>query len=822
MDIFGILTLIGGLALFLYGMDVMGAGLEKVSGGKLERILEKLTSNPLKGVLLGAGVTAVIQSSSATTVMVVGFVNSGIMKLSQAIGIIMGANIGTTVTSWLLSLTGIDSGNVWINLLKPSSFTPVLAMIGIVLMMTGKKSKKADVGEILLGFAVLMTGMESMSGAVKPLADVPEFTNILTMFHNPILGILVGALLTAVIQSSSASVGILQALSVTGAFTYGSVIPIILGQNIGTCVTAMISSVGANRNAKRTAFVHLYFNIIGTVLFLTLYSILNAVIHFPFANDTVGVAGIALIHSIFNIFATVVLFPFTKGLEKLAYLTLPITEEEKSKKEVQEFPLLDDRFLATPSFAIEQCHSMSIEMANLSKDSFLEAIGLLENYTQEVADDIIAKENLVDKYEDKLRAYLTKLSSQNLTYADSQNVSTLLHCITDFERISDHAANIVDSIIEMTKKELVFSKKAEEEMHVFGKAVEDILCRTMTAYTADDEELAKTVEPLEQVIDELNKAIKKRHIKRLRKGKCSIELGLVLADIVTNYERVSDHCSNIAVCLIQEQDKEVEEHDLTAHMDEEDNRKFAEQIKEYTEKYALPEKLKSREENAMALIYIVEDDINIREIERYALKNSGFEVEEFDNGKDFFQRVSEQAPSLMLLDIMLPGEDGLEILGRVRKNPATEKTPVIMVTAKTTEIDKVRGLDMGADDYISKPFGVMELISRVKALLRRTEKEDDGDTLACGSIEIDNKRHSVTVQGETCELTFKEFELLKYLMINQGIVLSRDKLMNQVWGFEYEGESRTVDMHIKTLRHKLGDGGQQIKTVRNVGYVMEP
>ena len=569
MDIFGILTLIGGLALFLYGMDVMGAGLEKVSGGKLERILEKLTSNPLKGVLLGAGVTAVIQSSSATTVMVVGFVNSGIMKLSQAIGIIMGANIGTTVTSWLLSLTGIDSGNVWINLLKPSSFTPVLAMIGIVLMMTGKKSKKADVGEILLGFAVLMTGMESMSGAVKPLADVPEFTNILTMFHNPILGILVGALLTAVIQSSSASVGILQALSVTGAFTYGSVIPIILGQNIGTCVTAMISSVGANRNAKRTAFVHLYFNIIGTVLFLTLYSILNAVIHFPFANDTVGVAGIALIHSIFNIFATVVLFPFTKGLEKLAYLTLPITEEEKSKKE---------------------CHSMSIEMANLSKDSFLEAIGLLENYTQEVADDIIAKENLVDKYEDKLRAYLTKLSSQNLTYADSQNVSTLLHCITDFERISDHAANIVDSIIEMTKKELVFSKKAEEEMHVFGKAVEDILCRTMTAYTADDEELAKTVEPLEQVIDELNKAIKKRHIKRLRKGKCSIELGLVLADIVTNYERVSDHCSNIAVCLIQEQDKEVEEHDLTAHMDEEDNRKFAEQIKEYTEKYALPEK----------------------------------------------------------------------------------------------------------------------------------------------------------------------------------------------------------------------------------------
>lgn len=590
MDIFAVLTVIGGLALFLYGMNVMGTGLEKVSGGKLERVLEKLTNNPLKGVLLGAGVTAVIQSSSATTVMVVGFVNSGIMKLSQAIGIIMGANIGTTITSWLLSLSGISSDSIFINLLKPSSFAPVFAMVGVLLLMLGKKSKKSDVGEILLGFSILMTGMEAMSGAVKPLADVPEFTNMLVMFHNPLLGILVGALLTAIIQSSAASVGILQALSVTGAFTYSSAVPIILGQNIGTCVTAMLSSIGANRNAKRTAFVHLYFNIVGSVLFLVLYFGLNAAFQFSFADQTIGAAGIALVHSIFNIFATVILFPFTKGLEKLAYLTLPITEEEKSKTKVQEFPLLDDRFLATPSFAIEQCHSMSIEMANLSKDSFLEAIGLLENYTHEVADDIIAKENLVDKYEDKLRAYLTKLSSQNLTYADSQNVSTLLHCITDFERISDHAANIVDSIIEMTKKELVFSKKAEEEMHVFGKAVEDILCRTMTAYAADDEELAKTVEPLEQVIDELNKAIKKRHIKRLRKGKCSIELGLVLADIVTNYERVSDHCSNIAVCLIQEQDKDVEEHDLTAHMDEEDNRKFAEQVKEYTEKYVLPEK----------------------------------------------------------------------------------------------------------------------------------------------------------------------------------------------------------------------------------------
>ena len=592
MDIFGILTLIGGLALFLYGMDVMGAGLEKVSGGKLERILEKLTSNPLKGVLLGAGVTAVIQSSSATTVMVVGFVNSGIMKLSQAIGIIMGANIGTTITSWLLSLTGIDSGNVWINLLKPSSFTPVLAMIGIVLMMTGKKSKKADVGEILLGFAVLMTGMESMSGAVKPLADVPEFTNILTMFHNPILGILVGALLTAVIQSSSASVGILQALSVTGAFTYGSVIPIILGQNIGTCVTAMISSVGANRNAKRTAFVHLYFNIIGTVLFLTLYSILNAVIHFPFANDTVGVAGIALIHSIFNIFATVVLFPFTKGLEKLAYLTLPITEEEKSKKEVQEFPLLDDRFLATPSFAIEQCHSMSIEMANLSKDSFLEAIGLLENYTQEVADDIIAKENLVDKYEDKLGTYLMQLTGQPMNSTQTQQVSEFLHTLSDFERLGDHAVNISKVALELAEKKISFSESAQYEISVLSASIREITDLTVDAFCTDSLEMAKKVEPLRELIGMLCNELKNRHITRLREGKCEFQQGFAFNDLLTNLERIAAHCSNVAVAMIETNSSEFDTHEYVKSVRHMRDEAYQECFNAYAEKYniAAPEK----------------------------------------------------------------------------------------------------------------------------------------------------------------------------------------------------------------------------------------
>jgi phosphate:Na+ symporter len=587
MDIFGILSLIGGLALFLYGMNVMGAGLEKVSGGRLERILEKLTSNPLKAVLLGAGVTAVIQSSSATTVMVVGFVNSGIMKLSQAIGIIMGANVGTTITSWLLSLGGIEGDSLFIRLLKPSSFSPVLALIGIILLMSGKNDKRKNVGEILLGFAVLMYGMEAMSGAVKPLADVPEFTNILMMFQNPILGVLVGALLTAVIQSSSASVGILQALSVTGAFTYGSVLPIIMGQNIGTCVTAMISSVGANKNAKRAAFVHLYFNIFGTILFLLCYYILNAVFRFPFTDETVGYAGIAVIHSIFNIFTTLALLPAVGLLERFAYLTIPESGDEKEGSR-DDFPLLDERFLATPSFAIEQCHTVVKQMAGLSKDSFLGAMELVSHYSGKLAKKVIEQENTVDRYEDKLRAYLTRLSGQSLGYADSQNVSTLMHCITDFERISDHAANVVESVQAMKKKDLSFSKKAVEEMEIFRNAISDILERSIGAFISEDEALARTVEPLEEVIDELNKDVKKRHVKRLRKGKCTIELGLALSDIATNYERVADHCSNISVYMIQVQDNQLEEHEYVNYLKEEDNRYFTEQVAEFKNKYLLP------------------------------------------------------------------------------------------------------------------------------------------------------------------------------------------------------------------------------------------
>ena len=585
MDIFGILTMVGGLAMFLYGMSVMGSGLEKMSGGKLEKILESLTSNPIKAVLLGAGVTAVIQSSSATTVMVVGFVNSGIMKLSQVIGIIMGANIGTTVTSWLLSLTGIESSNFFLRMLKPSSFSPILAIIGVILYMSGKEKKK-DIGEIMVGFAVLMFGMETMSGAVEPLADVPEFTNVLTMFHNPILGVLVGAGLTAIIQSSSASVGILQALSVTGAFTYGSVIPIILGQNIGTCVTAMISAVGANKAAKRTAFVHLYFNIIGAILFLTAFYILNAIFHFDFVEETVGVAGIALIHSVFNVVTTLVLLPFIHGLEKLAYLTIPESEEEKSAKE-DVFAVLDERFLSRPSFAIEQCKTLVNQMAEITRESFLEAMECVNTRSADQIADVIAKENRVDVYEDKISAYLTKLNSGDISYTDSLRVTSLLHCLTDFERISDHAVNVVECVEQMEKDQAMFSKKAQEEMATYSAALKDILNRTTTSFVDGNLALARSVEPLEEVIDGLNKTVKKHHMKRLRKGKCTIELGLVLSDLAMNYERVSDHCSNIAVYLMQLGDTNLEEHRFTEQMDERESAEFEKLEEEFQTKYEI-------------------------------------------------------------------------------------------------------------------------------------------------------------------------------------------------------------------------------------------
>lgn len=519
--------------------------------------------------------------------MVVGFVNSGIMKLSQAIGIIMGANVGTTITSWLLSLSGIESGNVFINLLKPSSFSPILALIGIILLLFTKSEKKHDIGNILLGFAVLMFGMDTMSSAVKPLADVPEFTNILVKFSNPILGLLAGAILTAVIQSSSASVGILQALCKTGAVTFGTAIPIIMGQNIGTCITAIISGIGASKNAKRAAIVHLYFNIIGTTLFLVVFYLLNAILNFGFLNDSVSAFNIAVIHSIFNVSATVVLLPFTKLLEKLAIMTIKDDEKEVVDNE---FGLLDVRFLDTPSLAMEHCSDLTEKMADLTKECIDKSIALISNYTEEEATYIEQLEDKIDKYEDEIGSYLVLLSKKNLTDKDSNTLSLLLHEIGDFERMSDHAVNIVQAVREMNKKELSFSKKATKELEVFSRAVSDIVELSVNVFKTRDEELALSVEPLEEVIDYLNKEVKARHIKRLSKGKCTIDMGFILSDIITNYERISDHCSNIAVGLIEINHDGYDVHEYLNTLKADGNEEFKQKYLECKKKYMLKDK----------------------------------------------------------------------------------------------------------------------------------------------------------------------------------------------------------------------------------------
>lgn len=588
MDIFSVLQMIGGLALFLFGMHAMGEGLSKTSGGRLEKILERLTSNPIKAVLLGAGVTAVIQSSSATTVMVVGFVNSGIMKLSQAVGIIMGANIGTTATSWILSLSGIESSNFFVKLLKPSSFSPILAIIGVAYIMFSKREKVKDVGMILIGFAILMTGMDTMSAAVKPLANVPEFTNILMMFKNPILGMIAGAVLTAVIQSSSASVGILQALCVTGSVSYGAAIPIIMGQNIGTCITAIMSSIGASKNAKRAALVHLYFNIIGTALFMIVFYSINAIVHFTFLNDAANAAGIAVVHSVFNVVATVVLLPFSDKLEKLACLTIrDDAETVKTETEAEkDFKLLDLRFLDTPGLAAEHCRTVAENMCRLTKDAIYTATDIITEFDAKKADRVKQLENEIDRYEDELGSYMVKLSQQQLSEKDSHKLSVILHCLSDFERISDHAVNLVESSREMFDKEQHFSKKAREELAVFTNAVRDIVDVSFGVFENEDIKKAAQVEPLEEVIDYLQKEVKQRHVKRLQKGKCTIEMGFVLSDVITSYERVSDHCSNIAVCLMQVNEDGYDTHEYLKDMKH--NEVFTEQYNEYKEKYLLP------------------------------------------------------------------------------------------------------------------------------------------------------------------------------------------------------------------------------------------
>ena len=590
MDIFDVLSMVGGLALFLYGMHIMGDALAKMSGGKLEKVLERLTSNKWSAVLLGAGVTAVIQSSGATTVMVVGFVNSGIMKLNQAVGIIMGANIGTTATSWLLSLSGIDGGSFFLQMLKPTSFTPILAVIGAILVVFCKSEKKHNIGTILLGFAILMYGMTAMSSAVEPLKDVPQFTQILTKFENPLLGVIAGFVLTTIMQSSSVSVGILQALCSTGAVSYALALPIIMGQNIGSCTTAMISSVGASKDAKRAAAVHFYFNVIGTVVFMLVFYISNAFVHYAFLPQAANEVGIATIHSIFNIAATIVLLPLSGFLEFLAVKTIKDDDEEEDElsKHDKVLQLLDPVFLERPGFAIMQCRKVASEMAELSMKSVGRAVGLLTAYDEEIAERIRKEEDTVDKYEDQLGTYLLRLSTKDLSKEDGHRLSLMLHSLGDIERISDLAVNILLAVEQMHKKELIFSKKAMDELAVYSKALKDILTMTVEAFEQNDRYKAALVQPLEELMDDMNKELKKRHVKRLRKGKCTIELGLSLSDISDTYERISDHCSNIATCVIQVEDDELDAHEHRKVVKEQDAKWYDEQYRAYEQKYALP------------------------------------------------------------------------------------------------------------------------------------------------------------------------------------------------------------------------------------------
>ena len=580
MNIFDVLTMVGGLSLFLFGMSIMGQALERRAGSQLRTLLEKLTSGKIAGLLTGLGVTAVIQSSSATTVMVVGFVNSGLMTLKQAINIIMGANIGTTVTAWILSLAGIDSGNIFIQLLKPSSFTPVLALIGIIFYMFCKNAKKKDTGLILLGFATLMFGMEAMSGAVSGLRDVPAFRQMFILFQNPVLGVLAGAVLTAIIQSSSASVGILQALAVTGQVSYGAAVPIIMGQNIGTCATAMISSVGANKNAKRAALVHLSFNIIGTAVWLGVFCLVRAFLHPAFLDAPASLAGIAVAHSIFNILCTILLLPLSTLLERLVIVLVP------DDRQPEAFEELDERLFATPSIALERCHAAAVNMAETAAASMKDALSSLQDFSPELAASIREKENRTDHYEDMLGTYLVNLSARRVSEADSREATKLLKMLSDFERIADHAVNILESAEELRDKGLRFTSAAERELSVISKAVHDILDLSLTAFLQNDLMSATRVEPLEQVIDRLKEQLRTRHILRLQKGSCTIDAGFAWLDLLTNLERTADHCSNIAGCVI-----DAAHDNLNLHQSLRDARSgsgdFQARYAEYTRKYSL-------------------------------------------------------------------------------------------------------------------------------------------------------------------------------------------------------------------------------------------
>ncbi len=582
MDIFNVLTMIGGLSLFLFGMNLMGQALERRAGSKLRSLLDRMTSNVMMGFLTGLGITAIIQSSSATTVMVVGFVNSGLMTLRQAINVIMGANVGTTVTAWLLSLSGIDGSSLWIRLLKPSSFTPVLALIGIIFYMFSSDTKKKDTGTILLGFATLMFGMETMSGAVSGLKDVPGFVNLFIAFENPVLGMLAGMVLTAIIQSSSASVGILQALAATGAVSYAAAIPIIMGQNIGTCVTAMISSVGTNKNAQRAAVVHLMFNVIGVIVLLSVFCIVRAVFAPAILDEHATMYGIAIAHSVFNILCTAMLLPAGNLLEKLSIRLVP-----DGKRGAQQVVELDERLLATPSLALSRSRAVASEMAEIAVRALKNSVTAIRALTPELAQSIRDDESLCDHYEDIIGTYLVKLSARRMGEAESEEATELLKSIGDFERISDHAVNILASAEEIDEKKLTFSPSAESELDVLFAAIKRILDLSLDAFERGDTAVAAEVEPLEQVIDTLKEQMRTRHILRMQQGNCSIEAGFVWSDLLTDLERTSDHCSNIAGCVIDAAQHNLNLHEtLRAARSEDDC--FRRRFKHYAHEYALP------------------------------------------------------------------------------------------------------------------------------------------------------------------------------------------------------------------------------------------
>ena len=594
MDIFSLFTLCGGLAFFLYGITIMSAGLEKIAGGRLERILKKMTSNPIKSLVFGAGVTAAVQSSSAVTVMLVGLVNSGIMKLSQAIGVIMGSNIGTTITAWILSLSGIQSSNFFVRLLKPESFSPIMALAGVVMIMAAKSNKRKNVGAVLIGFAILMFGMEVMTEAMSPLADMPEFTHVLTAFANPILGVIVGTIVTAVIQSSAASIGILQALSMVGGITYGMAIPIVMGQNIGTCISAVLSSIGVNTNAKRVAAVHVLFNVFGVIICLSAFQLGNAIFKFSFVTNTISPFGIAMVHSIFNIVTTVLLFPFTKFLEKCAMGII------KDKKVKDKNVLLDERLLLAPSFAIAECVRQTTKMADLVEFNFINSTKMLKSYHHKKAEQIKNNEIKIDTYEDKLGAFLIKLSGKELSEEDNDKISQLLLTIGDYERIGDHASYILKIAEKLKESEKRLSPDAVEELKVIVHAVSEIFMMSLEAYKTDNLQIAQEVEPLEAVIKKIIRKVKNRHIQRLKEGLCTAEVSFMFSDLLNDLRRIAAHCGNIATCVIQLHDKTLDKHEYN-HRNKDEDLQFVSKYEDYKSRYSVS-RHKSIEQSGKVLV----------------------------------------------------------------------------------------------------------------------------------------------------------------------------------------------------------------------------